>query len=806
MIVRPETFADRGCWISDDRVYAFVSSAIHGIAEIGYHGSQPASRNARVFVSAAGVLRFSVVNEAGVQRQLAFSDYEWSPRTMTLRGSSVTGSVELEVRGLGRNIQIGVTELDGDISSFVVTLNKSSFFSDVHGRRTWSTLPGEPGWVKLQFRDRILLDEWMKRESPYGSDFLIPEPVRRRIFRRRVRSGLATAADLLQEFQNSPLPIYDAQVRIDIGGDGYGVIDEGETFSFSTLKSGSLFMVSFDADEDVHVKGGVSKRGVVRDPAVLLGMPAAVPTISLPGFEHITEFFSIVPGLVESCVIQDVGVPRATPGGYYWIWAWDAMVTAIASLRWGGLEIAERTASFVESHRDEGCIPMRWTHSLEPLDTQPRGALESLLASLTYAITRERQRRAVSPASYSSMVQHLKAVADTCDRRGLFPNIGFYPDLPLRFGRTEESVVAMEAAAFYSFCRICENCALQMEDQDTMRVAVKIKAALEHSFGEVFWDKPRQFFVDAVETRSGLRNMSFPLFSLLFLHYPPAIQLIRAYTAQSAEFIKRHLLTRIGVRMLPAWDRNSGSETVSNSWYPHWDIYALRLLRRAGHAAEISTWLQSVEMTLERLGYAPEYLLLAPLLAKDPQAYLHHGSASNLNCVTGWYQALLEGVMGLEFDPGGLTMVPLALPLEESSVEGVHHLGTRWNIKARHAGPQLMEVRLDGELLEGCLKIPMRHHDGGDHTIELVYGQGVPGPRFLEITNAEVLEVASSPQGVEVVLNALGQLDLVFSAPDDWKLFADARHVAAARIGREGPRWVSLQVSGKHTLLISPPR
>ncbi len=808
MIVHPEEYADRGCWISDDRVYAFVSSAIAGIAEIGYHGAQPTSRNARIFVSATGVCRFAVSTGAGIQHQLAFDEFDWSPGSIHVLASSPIGSLRLEISTSGRNITVAADDVTGEMRSLTVQLDKRSLFTGVHGRRTWSKRPGKTGWARFSLRDQILLDEWMKREGPYGSDFLIPEPLRRRIYRRRVRSGSATSGDLLPEFQDSPLPIYDAQIQVDMGGKAYDVSETGELTLFTTPIAGatspvSPFMVCFDADVDIRMSGelgGVESAKVTSKPP---STPAVVPTMRLPGFRRIEEFFSTVPGLVESCVVRDYGIPRATPGGYYWIWAWDAMVTALAALRWGATGLAERTAQFVEAHRDEDCIPMRWTHSLDPLDSQTRGALETLLGSLVYSLAREMQGGTMLIQTYPRMVNHLEEITARCDRRGLFPNIGFYPDLPLRFGRTEGSAVAMEIAAFYAFCRVCENSALHLGDQDTARLAEHMMSVLEHSFLEVFWDKRRNFLVDAVDRKTGFRNLSYPLFTMLFLHHSPALQLIRSHMTPSANFIAKHLVTPAGMRLVPAWDRNAGSETVSGAWYPHWDAYAISLLRRTGSSAEIITWLGSVEHALERLGYAPEYLSLSPSLARDPAAWLGHGSASNLNCATGWYQALLGGVFGLAFDPGGLTIVPLGLPLGETVVTGIYHLGTRWNVKSRHTGGRLQELRVDGQVQEGCLKLPKGCHDGGEHHIELLYGETLPGPHFVELANAEVLAVDSRSNSVEVVVHALGQVDLVFSAPTDWFLTVDGKRVGAVRSELEGRCSASLPMAGEHSVRIS---
>ena len=811
MIVHPETYADQGCWVSDDRVYAFVSSAAAGIGEIGYHGSQPVSRNVRVFFSPEGVCRFSVLDSRGNRHTLRFEEVDWFPGSVAVKAANGAGSLRLLIRASGRDIFIVASEPTGDVRSFTVHWNKRSHFTEVHGQRTWTQLRHEHagGRPRFQIHDVVLLDAWMKREGPYGADFLIPEPVRRTIFRRQVRSGLATPADLLEEFSNVPYPIYDCRIHVDLGGDGYDVHDTDEETAF-TIRVDDLaapiapFGVRFDGDIPVRVKQDSGVTEPVRAEKRAQESSGQFPVIQLPGFRRIEEYFSTVPGLVASCIVRDFGVPRATPGGYYWIWAWDAMVTALVALRWGATELAGRTAAFVHANRDNGLVPMRWTHSLEPLDSQPPGALETLLASLVYALTREKPGSTLLQSIYPHVVRHLDDVVERSDRQGLFSNMGFYPDLPLRFGRKESSASALEVAAFYAFCRTCENSAELMHDEKTARVARRMSTVLEDHFDGVFWDPGQRFFVDAVDMETGLRNLSYPLFTLLFLHCPSAIRLIRRHLEEAADFIGGTLLTPSGMRMLPAWDKNAGSETVSDSWYPHWDWYALKLFRRAGRPAEIMSWLRSVESVLEHLGYVPEYLSLDVPPELDSSAWRRHGAASNLNCVTGWYQALLEGVMGLDFDPGGLTIVPLALPLAGSAVQGIHHLGTRWNVAIRGGGPWLHDVRLDGEVMEGCMKVIRRMHDGGEHSLELRYDDELPRPHFLEMANAEVIEVEASPRGIEAEINALGWVELVFFAPENWELSVDGRPFGLES-GRVGERTrVGLPVVGKHMVQISP--
>jgi hypothetical protein len=802
MNIRPDRFIDRGCWISDDRVYAFVSSATNSIAEIGYHGAQPVSKNSRVFAGVTTVCQFAVFSADRVKQPLVFEEFDWYAAGVHILGRCGNAEVLLDIAGSGRSVVVQFSSLPAASESVSVRFSKEALFTRVHGERRWNVDRASRELLALRFRDRILLNEWMKREGRYAGDFLIPEPLRRKIFGRRCRSGLATRDDLLPEYLDAPMPIYDAEVSVHIGGLGYMLREEKKAYLFSAMiPAGATrlppFVISFDDEKDPN--------GVRGEPAELRARYSVIldcaPTLDLPSCRSVESFFLSAPALVESCVIHDYGIPRATPGAYYWIWAWDAMVTATAALRWGATRTARRTAEFVHTHRDEGdLIPMRWTRELVPLDTQPHGSLETLLATLVHAASLESNEPDLLQSIYPSMVRHFGEVSKGCDARGLFANIGFYPDLPVRFGRKESSAVAAEVGGFYTFCRMCENIALQMGDHDTARRAGQMIAALERAFLSTFWDEEKGFLVDSIDLATGRRNLSFPLFTLLFLHSSLGLALIRPKLAECADFIGNHLLSDLGLRALPSWDRNSGSEIVMGSWYPHWDAYALKILRRAGRSEAIMKWLRSVERVLERLGFCPEYLPLEGVEEGDSARWLRHGSPSNLNCVTGWYTALLNGLFGIEFDTGGLTIIPLGLPIDKLCVKGIRYRGANWDISVQNHGAFLEKFILDEQELRGCLKIPSRFYDGGGHRIELVYGTRKSDWHFKEILNAEVIEIDAGANHLDLRVLGKGRVDLLLHSPEPCELLLDDKSLSSVSNRDAGELFLQVPIVGEHVI------
>jgi hypothetical protein len=798
MILHPERYEDQGCWISDDRVYAFVSAAHHCIGEIGYHGTQPVSRNSRVLVGQPAVLGLFGCQHNGMFLPVVFETFDWFAAGVQIKGRCGKSVVNLEIAVSGHSFLVAVSSVDSTLEMLSVKFHRSSLFSNVHGERIWSDGTTASGSWRGSFRDRIQLNEWLKRTGPYAGDFLLPEPLRRRIFNRPLRSGLATIDDVRPEFRDAPLSVYDAEVSVQTGGSGYLLREERESLVFTAslqAKEGNFppFGVFFE-DQERHGEPASPLQTMADTGVHYRSLLQQAPKIAHTGHPHSEEFFSTAPALVESCTIRDYGIPRATPGRYYWIWAWDAMVTSFAVARWGTSRIADTTVSFINTHRDGDEIPMRWTHTLEPLDTQPRGALEGLLASLAYTNAIETGNYDCLKNLYPRLTEHLRHTVAAAGPRGLFPNIGFYPDLPLDFGRTEASAVALEVGCFYSFCRTMENVARLIGDQETAATALKTASLLEKTFSESFWDDGAGFLLDAIDLSTTRANRKHPLFSFLYLHSTLGWSLMREKIDRCADFISRQLLSEEGIRVLPANERSS--ELISNAWYPHWDLYALKILRRAGRSREILLWLKSAEKLLAKLGFCPEYYTWT-------DGTPHCGAPSNLNCVTGWYQAFLEGVLGLETDPGGLTIIPLGLPLGEISLGGIWYHGTKWTVTVRNGGALLQSVEVDGKKLVGSLKIPRHDVDGKEHRLLLTYGKEEQEALFREIINAQVLESRAGKNFVEVNVRALGRTDVVFTAPGSWRLMVDDAPVHDVRPLPGEKHEARLPILGEHLLRLT---
>ncbi len=781
MIIDLEHHPDGGYWISDERVSAFISARAGGVAEVGFHGLQPVSRNSRLLVSPRGVMRFTA--RTGSEIPFPFTTVDWTPGSVLTLARDGETEFRLRITARGRSLLFDFSAPAGCAAEITARLAYDSLFTAVHGERVWSAPIPEEGILSFACRDRILLNEWLKRKGPYGGDFLIPEPWRRVIFKRRCRSGLATGDDLRDEFRDARIALYDAVTRVRVRGEGCTAFADEKGCSFSARLSegnGWSARLRLECAED-------AARFDIPEPGTAPEAPGRDPEIEIPGFEHAERFFAGVPGIVRSCTIGETGMTRGTPGAYYWIWAWDNLVTALEMLRWGDSAGAARIVRFVNGHRDAGgAIPARWTRTYQPLDTPPRGTFEFLLLLAASQCAREGTGEQELNDVYPYAVERLAEAERETAARGIEANIGFYPDLPVRFGRSESSAVAMETGTLYAFCRLLETAALERSDGATARQAGELAGRLHGSFERAFWDGGAGFPLDSVDLLTGLRNETYPLFSLMFLQNPPGMALIRDHAEAMARFAIEHFQTPAGTRLLPASDQRSGGEDALSAWYPHWDIYLVKLLRRAGEREGILTWLRSMERVLGKLSYAPEFIALEGLARGDAEAWTRHGAVSNLNCATGWYRSIVEGLFGVEFDAGGMSVVPLDMGMPPMTLRRLVHRGSRWDVRVESRGGNRAELTIDGAPLRGCLKVPVAFHDGRAHTLEIAYCAGSVPPRFTEIVNAEVLGAEGNDREARVTIMRKGTTEIAFPAADPVELSVDGRASAYRVAGGTG--------------------
>jgi hypothetical protein len=247
--------------------------------------------------------------------------------------------------------------------------------------------------------------------------------------------------------------------------------------------------------------------------------------------------------------------------------------------------------------------------------------------------------------------------------------------------------------------------------------------------------------------------------------------LLRDKLNACAQFISAHLLNKRGLGLTPAWDVNHHSEPAMSAWYPHWDFVAIKALAHAGDFQAVRRWLHLADECYRRLGYCPEFVALN---VKPEEQWQHHGAAWNLNCAAGWYNALLHGLVGLEFDLGGLTC-RAAADMPAFCLRQLHFRGGRWQVEKSGNGKFITSLKIDGNEIQGTLKVPAHFYTSDDHQLRIQYAEQLPYyPRLLQLWGAELINVTLTKDEAVFMIRGFGQTDLCFSCPEQPELHFDS--------------------------------
>jgi len=814
---------DQSVWISDDRISALASARCGGIEQINFHGMQPVSRNAKLLQNAEGVLKFELEWQAEDKiRKLVLDWQNLTIHPFGIEQIHYQNDLIIKLLFTVKQNQLSVTcfgnsthkTVKPNMLKFRVLWNQNSQTKEVHGNRSWCEL-AQPnlGSILLKATDQIFLWPWLQRKGDYQGDFLIPENWRRMIFKRNCISGTAKKKDIKEEFKKTKLKLYDADTYILIGNSSFSKQKEENTWLiFETEKMKYFkedwffpeFTLQLFTQESKFI--GKSEQTPKRQNNWKTQvdhykkLQEQLPHLKLQQFPSVEEFFLSTPQIIESAKVQDYGMTRACPGTYYWIWSWDNMVTAQAMARFGDLSFMIKMVDFLRIHRDKnGVIPGRWTRQLEAMDSRGTGGLDFLFCELVLCLYSETLDKSVLQNNYVVLHQVFRQILQQCNDNGFFPTMGMYPDLPSKMGRSGQDFVTIDAGMWYCFCRSLEKIALILDDTRTASRACELSDRIRSNFIDLFWDEEKEFLCDSVNPQSGMKNESFPVFSLLFMEFPFGQVLLGDKIERCGTFIENNLLSDNGLSVTPAWDINHTSEPVMSAWYPHWDLPATTVLTLAKKKSALTNWLQMVNDSYQMLGYCPEFVALDVSIE---ERWKHHGAAWNLNCAAGWYNSIIQNIAGIVFDLGGITLRPTGV-VEKMSLQKLWFRGGQWNFRVKGQGNIIQEMMINNHNIYGTWKIPSSFYTDGKHLLHIQLGNDLPKfPVLTELWGGEVQQVAKKGNSSRFQIQGIGQTDLAFFCIKRPKLILDDKELKFTWDATKHQGFCQLSLSGKHQLEI----
>jgi len=653
-------------WITDSKIA--VCFGKYGISAVDYHGSQPVSRNAKMIKSGLEDPAFRFLTN----KELELSDYKALPYKCKFLLKN-DNSIFAEATCFTFDSVLFLHFETEPCSSFDISFNMKSFYTNVHGNMTWDSGIIRKNSITFKGINRYLLSDWIKQKGAY----LVPVKEHKRIF---------NTEEWIDVNNLDVLPIADEDIlrsnELFIDSQCCMVIHSFNKFTTERDKEGKKIILSFkniSSSIDLCICFGDTAHeaqskalNMIKDKENLEIIQdkryeeiiANSPAISMEKFNSTKILFSSIPMYVESAKQSQSGMTRASSSSYYWVWGWDNIVTAMEMSKWNDYKGQKDIISFILSHRwIDGSVPHRYDREYNVMQTMHFCAEDSLFIILAYQYCIDAEDYAYLKEIYADLKQIWMGLVNKTDAKGYIKGPGFYPDNLKALGRNENSRTAMETGTFYTACRIMEITASILNDILTKELAFDIFTKIEDNYIKDFFNEEYGTLIDSIYDDNS-QNITFPLYAYMGAYTSFGYSLFYKKINQIATFINQNYVHPMGIRVMPLYDKNRNNESVHHSWYPHWDIYAMKLLRKGFMIGKdryrtTSAILHYLNLT-ERMweGYKAVMELLELDTADYMEGWKQHGQAWNCNCATGIFRTIIESAAGIITDFGNIRILP----------------------------------------------------------------------------------------------------------------------------------------------------
>lgn len=765
-------------WLTDSKIS--VCFCKNGIAAIDYHGTQPVSRNARMVKSGLNDPAFSFFSK----NRLELTDYNaLSYKCSFLLKKDDTLYATAECFAYESAIFIHI-EPESE-SPFDISFDTSSFYTNVHGNMTWDSGKIKKNSVIFEGTNRYLLSDWIKEKGAY----LVPVKDHKRIF---------NTEDWIDVNNLDILPIADEDIlrsnELFIDSRCYMIIHSPNGFITKRAKSDNRLNLNFETinksiDLCINFSDTMSEAKskalqLMKDRELFkkeqderyITILENSPIIKIEGFEGAKKMFSSIPMYVESAKQKDSKMTRASSSSYYWVWGWDNIVTAMEMSKWNDYKGQKDIISFILAHRwIDGSVPHRYDREYNVMQTMHFCSEDSLLIMLAYHYCKDSNDYDYLSEIYPDLKQIWKGLAGKADEKGYIKGPGFYPDNLKALGRVETSRTAMETGTFYTTCRIMENIASILSDKEIKESAKYIYIQIERNYLKDFFNEEYSALADSIYEDNS-QNATFPLYAYMGAYSSYGFSLFHEKIEKIATFINQNCIHPMGIRVMPIYDENRNSESIHHSWYPHWDIYAMKLLRigfmagkdRFRSIAAITHYLSLMERMWN--GYKAVMELLELDTSDYIEGWKQHGQAWNCNCATGMLRTVTESVAGIITDFGNITILPDGCSIADLSNITIRK--GRWDISST-GDRYFSHIVADGIRLYKTCVIPDEFMTEDNHMLHIFNTSESQNFRISNFTGGRIKNYSESESAVSFYAVCDAAADLILFSPQNFKLIID---------------------------------
>ncbi len=341
------------------------------------------------------------------------------------------------------------------------------------------------------------------------------------------------------------------------------------------------------------------------------------------------------------------GAFRASP--FYWVWGWDTMVHCDALIFTGYSDQVRRMLLFFARTADpEFGIQMCYATDLAPSHRQEPVPVQAFFLITIYHY--------IAATGDTEILDELRDFARLTARRiadALVPGVdlvrgrGYFPDYPQFIGLTRHDFSAINNSICYQGLRAWRELSGEFADP-----CDRLEKAIDR-----FFDEKEGMWVDSLDGDSLEQRRYYTIFGMFYVS-PLALRPRAADHGRIADFMKRHLLSRYGIWMLPP-DRPGfmADGGQIGEYFPAVDRPYWNMMNLAGDAASAADHRRIVGTFWRSCTY-PEGET-TDVANVEPGLYEDEPGMKQLFTAKSWTSSAVDLNLGLRWNLEGFSLNPL---------------------------------------------------------------------------------------------------------------------------------------------------
>jgi hypothetical protein len=405
--------------------------------------------------------------------------------------------------------------------------------------------------------------------------------------------------------------------------------------------------------------------------------------------------------LLDSVKVADIpGLLRGANSGAYWMWGWDSLIHSNAFGLAGDHRFIGDLLTFLRRHAD----PRLGIFHQIMINLEPRLAMhfsvQSLFGIALYdAWLFSGDLRLVDEHYAFAKSLADRSGADEVAGSGLVRGTGVYPDACSRLGQDGNDIAAINNSIYYQGLRALEALARALgragDAADFAARAERLRGNFER-----FYDPEKGFFYDSLSAADFSPRRHYCVHAVQWLT-PFARDLVAGKEASICRFMATELRVRHGFRNMPPWDSAYMADGNNQGYYDPFLERFFREMMKAGRCGE------GIRAFLEDLSWCWRQLSVPEALSAEAE-----NNGFTLDCVgvmlpfslKAWLSVLVNTVVGLDLDPGGLIFAPCDAP--DLQIKNLVVRGCRIDLAVTGGGWDIARMTHNGREVKAPYRIP----------------------------------------------------------------------------------------------------